>query len=160
MTQLSVTVNGKRYQADGSAEGESLLFVLRERWGFTSVKNACEEGECGGCAVLLDDVLANSCLVLAAQADGASVTTVEGLHDGGSLHPVQRALLDEGAVQCGFCIPGMVMAASDLLRRCPRPPEAVIRWELAGNLCRCTGYQKIVEAVLRAAGTTREASGT
>ena len=141
--QISATVNGKRYQADDGAEGESLLYVLRERWGFTSVKNACEEGECGACTVLLDGVLVNSCLVLAAQADGADVTTVEGLRGsagGSSLHPVQQALLAAGAVQCGFCIPGMVMAASDLLRRCPRPSEAVIRWEMAGNLCRCTGY--------------------
>lgn len=151
MMAISVTVNGKRYQADDDAETESLLAVLRERWGFSSAKNACEEGECGACAVLLDDVLVNSCLILAAQADGATVTTVEGLSDGTTLHPVQRALLAEGAVQCGFCTPGMVMAASDLLRRCPRPSEAVIRWEMAGNLCRCSGYQKIVEAVLRAA---------
>jgi carbon-monoxide dehydrogenase small subunit len=152
--QISVTVNGKRYQADNGAGGESLLYVLRERWGFTSVKNACEEGECGACTVLLDGVLVNSCLVLAVQADGADVTTVEGLcgsAGSSSLHPVQHALLAAGAVQCGFCIPGMVMAASDLLRRCPRPSEAVIRWEMAGNLCRCTGYQKIIEGVLHAA---------
>ena len=160
MTRVSVTVNGKRYQADEGAGGESLLSVLRERWGFISVKNACEEGECGGCAVLLDGILVNSCLVLAAQADGAAVTTVEGLGEDGALHPVQRALLDEGAVQCGFCVPGMAMAASDLLRRCPRPSEAVIRQEMAGNLCRCGGYQKIVAAVLRAAGMLWEVPET
>lgn len=153
--QISVTVNGKRYQADNGAAGESLLFVLRERWGFTSVKNACEEGECGACTVVLDDVLVNSCLVLAAQADGASVTTVEGLCDSSSLHPVQRAMLAEGAVQCGFCIPGMVVAACDLLHRCQQPSEPVIRWEMAGNLCRCGGYQKIVDAVRRAGQTVR-----
>jgi aerobic carbon-monoxide dehydrogenase small subunit len=152
--RISVTVNGKLYQSDNRVEGESLLYVLRERWGFTSVKNACEEGECGACAVLVDGVLVNSCLVLAAQADGADVVTVEGICDSAGtspLHPVQRALLAEGAVQCGFCIPGMVMAACDLLRRCPQPSEGVIRSEMAGNLCRCTGYQKIIEGVLRAA---------
>lgn len=160
---VGVTVNGKRYQADDGMEGESLLDLLRERWGFTSVKNACEEGECGACTVLLDDVLVNSCLVLAAQADGADVTTLEGLCGSAGInspHPVQRALLAGGAVQCGFCLPGMVMAASDLLRRHPRPSEAVIRWEMAGNLCRCTGYQQIIEGILRAARHGAKEQGT
>jgi carbon-monoxide dehydrogenase small subunit len=152
--RISATVNGKRYHAESGWEGESLLSLLRECWGLVGTKNACEQGECGSCTVLLGDVLVNSCLVLAAQADGLEVTTVEGLgaSDGTSgLHPVQCALLASGAVQCGYCVPGMVMAAADLLCRYPRPTEAQIRWELAGNLCRCTGYQKIIEAVLRAA---------
>lgn len=157
--RISATVNGKRYEAEGGWEGESLLYLLRERWGLMGTKNACEQGECGSCTVLLHGVLVNSCLVLAAQADGLEVTTVEGLAAAGGSsepHPVQEAFLETGAVQCGFCTPGMVMAAADLLRRSPRPAEAEIRWELAGNLCRCTGYQKIVEAVLRAADHGKE----
>jgi aerobic carbon-monoxide dehydrogenase small subunit len=152
---ISVTVDGKLYHDDGGWGGESLLVMLRDHWGLTAPKNGCEQGECGSCAVLLDGILVNSCLVLAAQADGGVVTTVCGLNgaEGGSgLHPVQRALLAVGAVQCGFCIPGMVVAAVDLLARSPRPGPDEIRRELAGNLCRCTGYQKIVKAISAAAG--------
>ena len=131
--------------------GESLLFTLRERLGLPGSKNACEQGECGSCSVLLDGQLVCSCLVLAAQADGHDVVTVEGLGVGEELHPVQQAFVDAGAVQCGFCTPGFVVAAADLLSRNPSPSEDEIREALSGNLCRCTGYQKIVEAVKMAA---------
>jgi carbon-monoxide dehydrogenase small subunit len=148
---IRVTVDGKDYLHDGGWGGESLLRVLRDVWGLTGTKNACEQGECGSCTVLLDGMLVNSCLVLAAQADGGAVTTIAGLADADDPHPVQRAFLAGGAVQCGFCTPGMVMAAADLLTRCPHPSTEDIRRELSGNLCRCTGYQKIVEAIGAAA---------
>jgi aerobic carbon-monoxide dehydrogenase small subunit len=147
---IRVSVNGRLYRLDGGWPGESLLYVLRERCGLTGTKNACEHGECGSCTVHMDGLLVNSCLVLAAQADGCEVTTVEGLGSGPGLHPIQQALLAAGAVQCGFCTPGMVLAAADLLHRCPHPSAAEIRRELAGNLCRCTGYQAIVNAISQA----------
>ncbi len=150
--RIELTVNGERREADVWA-GESLLFALRERLRLPGSKNACEQGECGSCSVLLDGQLVCSCLVLAAQADGHDVLTVEGLAgDGGDLHPVQDAFVRAGAVQCGFCTPGLVVAAADLLRRSPRPSDDEIREALSGNLCRCTGYQKILEAVRLAAG--------
>ena len=148
--RISLTVNGRRCEAD-CWEGESLLFALREKLGFPGSKNACEQGECGSCSVLLDGVLVCSCLVLAAQADGHEVTTVEGLADGDELHPVQQAFVDAGAVQCGFCTPGLVVATADLLRRSPQPTDDEIREALSGNLCRCTGYAKIFDAVRAAA---------
>ncbi len=148
--RVSLTVNGRRCEAD-CWEGESLLFALREKLGFPGSKNACEQGECGSCSVLLDGVLVCSCLVLAAQADGHEVTTVEGLADGEELHPVQQAFVDAGAVQCGFCTPGLVVATADLLRRSPQPSDDEIREALSGNLCRCTGYAKIFDAVRAAA---------
>jgi carbon-monoxide dehydrogenase small subunit len=151
--RIELTVNGERREADVWG-GESLLFALRERLGLPGSKNACEQGECGSCSVLLDGQLVCSCLVLAAQADGHDVVTVEGLAgDGAELHPVQDAFVQAGAVQCGFCTPGLVVAAADLLRRTPRPSDDEIREALSGNLCRCTGYQKILEAVRLAAGT-------
>jgi aerobic carbon-monoxide dehydrogenase small subunit len=151
--RIELTVNGERHEADVWA-GESLLFALRERLGLPGSKNACEQGECGSCSVLLDGQLVCSCLVLAAQADGHDVVTVEGLARGnGELHPVQDAFVRAGAVQCGFCTPGLVVAAADLLQRSPRPSDDEIREALSGNLCRCTGYQKILEAVRLAAGT-------
>jgi carbon-monoxide dehydrogenase small subunit len=149
--RIELTVNGDRREADVWA-GESLLFALRERLGLPGSKNACEQGECGSCSVLLDDRLVCSCLVLAAQADGHEVETVEGLSGDGELHPVQEAFVRAGAVQCGFCTPGLVIAAADLLRRSPQPSEDEIREALSGNLCRCTGYQKILDAVRHAAG--------
>jgi aerobic carbon-monoxide dehydrogenase small subunit len=152
--QITLTVNGTKRTVEDGWAGESLLYVLRERWDLTGTKNACEQGECGSCTVRLDGVLVNSCLVLAAQADELDVETVEGLAataDGQPLHPVQRAFLQAGAVQCGFCTSGMVMAAEDLLRRISEPTEADVRREMAGNLCRCTGYRMIIEAVLLAA---------
>jgi aerobic carbon-monoxide dehydrogenase small subunit len=149
--RIELTVNGERREADVWA-GESLLFALRERLGLPGSKNACEQGECGSCSVLLDGQLVCSCLVLAAQADGHDVVTVEGLAENGELHPVQDAFVRAGAVQCGFCTPGLVVAAADLLQRSQRPSDDEIREALSGNLCRCTGYQKILEAVRLAAG--------
>jgi aerobic carbon-monoxide dehydrogenase small subunit len=148
--RIELTINGERHQAD-CWEGESLLFALREKLGFPGSKNACEQGECGSCSVLLDGTLVCACLVLAAQADGHDVTTVEGLAGDGDLHPVQQAFVDAGAVQCGFCTPGLVVATADLLRRSPHPSDDEIREALSGNLCRCTGYAKIFDAVRAAA---------
>jgi len=150
--RIALTVNGELCEAE-VWPGESLLYVLRERLGLPGSKNACEQGECGSCSVLLDDVLVCACLVLGPQADGHEVTTVEGLAVDGGLHPVQEAFVRTGAVQCGFCTPGLVMAAADLLRRSPDPGEDEIREALSGNLCRCTGYQKIFEAVRLAAAS-------
>ena len=149
--RIELTVNGERREAD-VWEGESLLYVLRERLDLPGSKNACEQGECGSCSVFLDGTLVCSCLVLGAQADGHEVVTVEGLAAGDGLHPVQQAFVDAGAVQCGFCTPGLVVAAADLLQRSPRPGDDEIREALSGNLCRCTGYQKIFDAVRAAAG--------
>jgi aerobic carbon-monoxide dehydrogenase small subunit len=150
--RLECTVNGERRQIDGVWEGESLLYVLRERMGLPGSKNACEQGECGSCSVYLDGTLVCSCLVLAGQAEGAEVVTVEGLTGTGEdLHPIQDAFLAAGAVQCGFCTPGLIVATHDLLARNPTPSDAEIREALAGNLCRCTGYEKILDAVRSAA---------
>ena len=149
--KIAVTVNGERQEAE-VWEGESLLFALREHMGLPGSKNACEQGECGSCSVMLDGVLVCACLVLAAQADGHEIVTVEGLAQDGELHPVQEAFIEAGAVQCGFCTPGLVVAAADLLQRVPEPSEDEIREALSGNLCRCTGYQKIFDAVRMAAG--------
>ncbi|CAA9555311.1 MAG: Xanthine dehydrogenase iron-sulfur subunit [uncultured Thermoleophilia bacterium] len=146
--RVTLTVNGARREADGVWEGESLLYVLRERLALPGAKNACEQGECGSCSVYLDGTLVCACLVLAGQAEGRDVVTVEGLRsDGEALSPVQEAFLEAGAVQCGFCTPGLVVAVDDLLRRIPTPSDAQIREALAGNLCRCTGYEKILDAV-------------
>ncbi|HEX2505499.1 MAG TPA: (2Fe-2S)-binding protein [Gaiellaceae bacterium] len=149
--RITLTVNGDSQEADVWG-GESLLFTLRERLGLPGSKNACEQGECGSCSVLLDGELVCACLVLAAQADGHDVITVEGLGAGGDLHPVQQAFVEAGAVQCGFCTPGLVVATADLLARRPDPTEDEIREALSGNLCRCTGYAKIFDAVRLAAG--------
>jgi carbon-monoxide dehydrogenase small subunit len=151
--RIELTVNGERRRAD-VWEGESLLFALRERLGLPGSKNACEQGECGSCSVLLDGTLVCACLVLAAQADGRDVVTVEGLAGGGGLHPVQQAFVEAGAVQCGFCTPGLVVAAAALLAESPDPDRDEIREALSGNLCRCTGYQKIFDAVRLAAERT------
>jgi aerobic carbon-monoxide dehydrogenase small subunit len=144
-------VNGKDRDVVDAWIGESLLYVLRERLGLPGAKNACEQGECGSCSVYLDGTLVCACLVLAGQAEGAEIVTVEGLAAGGRLHPVQQAFVEAGAVQCGFCTPGLVVAAHDLLEREPRPSDAQVREALAGNLCRCTGYEKILDAVRLAA---------
>jgi aerobic carbon-monoxide dehydrogenase small subunit len=148
--RVELAVNGERREADVWA-GESLLYVLRERLGLPGSKNACEQGECGSCSVLLDGKLVCACLVLAAQADGHGVVTVEGLGVDGELDPVQEAFAETGAVQCGFCTPGFVIATADLLERNPRPSDDQIREALSGNLCRCTGYAKIFDAVRLAA---------
>jgi carbon-monoxide dehydrogenase small subunit len=152
--RLTCTVNGERREADGIWPGESLLYVLRERLSLPGSKNACEQGECGSCTVYLDDLPVCACLVAAGQAEGRSIITVEGLATDGELDPVQQAFLETGAVQCGFCTPGLVVAAHDLLARVPAPTDPEIREALAGNLCRCTGYEKIMDAV-RLAATRR-----
>ena len=148
---LHLTVNGEERDVEGAWEGESLLYVLRERLGLPGSKNACEQGECGSCSVYLDGDLVCACLVLAAQAAGREVTTVEGLADGDELHPIQKEFVEAGAVQCGFCTPGLVVATHELLARNPKPTDHEIREALAGNLCRCTGYEKILDAVRAAA---------
>jgi carbon-monoxide dehydrogenase small subunit len=148
--KITLTVNGEAREAEVWA-GESLLTALRDRLGLPGSKNACEQGECGSCSVLLDGTLVCACLVLAAQADGHEVVTVEGLAAGDGLHPVQDAFLETGAVQCGFCTPGLVVAAADLLQDNPDPSDDEIREALSGNLCRCTGYAKILDAVRMAA---------
>jgi carbon-monoxide dehydrogenase small subunit len=153
--RISCTVNGQPLVAEGVWEGESLLYVLRERFGLYGSKNACEQGECGSCSVYLDETLVCACLVLAGQAQGRQVITVEGLATAKALHPVQQAFVEAGAVQCGFCTPGLVVATHELLRRVPQPTEAQIREALAGNICRCTGYVKIIDAVRLAAGRMR-----
>ena len=150
--RVTAKVNGQTHEADDVWEGESLLYVLRERLGLPGSKNACEQGECGSCSVYLDGALVCSCLVLAAQAHGREVVTVEGLAPEGELHAIQQAFVDAGAVQCGFCTPGLIVASHDLLARDPQPSEADIREALAGNICRCTGYAKIIDAVQLAAG--------
>ncbi|MFF3450186.1 (2Fe-2S)-binding protein [Streptomyces sp. NPDC002667] len=198
--RVSFTVNGRRQEADDVWEGESLLYVLRERLGLPGSKNACEQGECGSCTVRLDGVPVCSCLVAAGQAEGREVVTVEGLADfakqraehagcaadahntaepagvsldeaqrwgakgqdsqtgeGTELSPVQQAFIDAGAVQCGFCTPGLLIAADEMLERTPNPSDADIREALSGNLCRCTGYEKIMDAVRLAAARQSEA---
>jgi aerobic carbon-monoxide dehydrogenase small subunit len=150
--RIELTVNGERREADVWA-GESLLYVMRERLGLPGSKNACEQGECGSCSVLLDGKLVCACLVLAAQVEGHELVTVEGLGEDGELHPVQAAFTETGAVQCGFCTPGFIVATADLLARTPSPSDDEIREALSGNLCRCTGYAKIFDAVRLAAGS-------
>jgi len=148
--RIELTVNGTRREADDVWEGESLLYALRERLGLPGSKNACEQGECGSCTVYLDGTPVCACLVAAGQAQGREVTTVEGLA-GEELDPVQRAFVEKGAVQCGFCTPGFLMSTKDLLEKNPNPTDPEIREALAGNLCRCTGYEKILDAVRSAA---------
>jgi carbon-monoxide dehydrogenase small subunit len=154
---LKLTVNGQPRVADDVWEGESLLYVLRERLGLPGTKNACEQGECGSCTVYLDDDPVCACLVAAGQASGREVRTVEGLGDREALDPVQQAFVAAGAVQCGFCTPGLIVATHDLLRRVADPSDEEIREALAGNLCRCTGYEKIIDAVRSAARPSSEA---
>jgi carbon-monoxide dehydrogenase small subunit len=149
--RLSCTVNGAPREVDHVGEGESLLFALRERLGLPGSKNACEQGECGSCTVYLGGELVCSCLVLAGQAQGSEVVTVEGLAGPDGLHPVQEAFVAAGAVQCGFCTPGLVVTVHALLSRVPHPSDLQVREALAGNLCRCTGYAKVLDAVHLAA---------
>ncbi|MFF1723898.1 (2Fe-2S)-binding protein [Streptomyces sviceus] len=176
--RVNFTVNGRPQEADDVWEGESLLYVLRERLGLPGSKNACEQGECGSCTVRLDGVPVCSCLVAAGQVEGREVVTVEGLADyakqrscgqhapegqdshtgeGTELSPIQQAFIDAGAVQCGFCTPGLLVAADEMLERNPNPSDADIREALSGNLCRCTGYEKIMDAVRLAAARQGEA---
>lgn len=155
---LSLTINGQRH--DVLAEPHrTLLDVLRGDLGLTGTKENCLEAECGVCTVLLDGAAVNSCVLLAAQCQGRAVVTIEGLAAPGAMHALQRAFIDHGAVQCGYCIPGMILSAKAYLDEHPEPAEADVREALAGNLCRCTGYQKIADAVLGAARTMREGRG-
>jgi aerobic carbon-monoxide dehydrogenase small subunit len=149
--RVTAIVNGEKQQVDDVWEGESLLYVLRERMGLPGSKNACEQGECGSCTVYLDNELVCACLVAAGQAEDREVRTVEGLGTDEGLDPVQQAFVDAGAVQCGFCTPGLVVAVHDLLARNGQPRDAEIREALAGNLCRCTGYETTLDAVRLAA---------
>jgi carbon-monoxide dehydrogenase small subunit len=153
-------VNGVDREVADAWVGENLLYVLRERLGLMAAKGACEQGECGSCSVLVDGKLVCSCLVLAASAVGAPIVTVEGLAERGVPSDVQRAFVEAGAVQCGFCTPGLVIAAHDLLERDPEPSELQIREQLSGNVCRCTGYGRILEAVQRVALERRSAGVT
>jgi aerobic carbon-monoxide dehydrogenase small subunit len=153
--RVTMTVNGEARTADDVWPGESLLFTLRERLGLPGTKNACEQGECGSCTVLMDGLAVCSCLVAAPQAQGRDLVTVEGLAGTGDLHPVQEAFVEAGAVQCGFCTPGLIVAVADLVQRRPSATDAEIREALAGNLCRCTGYEKILDAVRLAAARVR-----
>jgi carbon-monoxide dehydrogenase small subunit len=155
--RIDLTLNGQKRSFE-AAPGDTLLEVLR-REGFVGVKKGCGEGDCGACAVLLDGHAVNSCLVFAGKADGREVVTIEGLADGERLHPIQEAFLDLGAVQCGYCTPGMVIAAADLLAHHPDPNEEEIREGISGNLCRCTGYVKEVEAIQEAARRMRRPHG-
>jgi len=147
---MTITVNGERHELVVDSR-RTLLHVLREDLGLTGTKEGCGEGECGACAVILDGKLVNSCLVLALEADGGAVTTIEGMARGAELHPIQKAFIERGAIQCGFCTPGMILAAKALLDENPNPSEAEIREGIAGHICRCTGYSKIVEAIQAAA---------
>lgn len=150
-------VNGQSSDVRDAWIGESLLYVLRERLGLMGSKGACEQGECGSCSVLVDGELLCSCLVLAAGAVGQQITTIEGVAPAGAPSDVQQAFVDAGAVQCGFCTPGLIMATHSLLERSPEPTEYEIREELSGNICRCTGYGRIIEAVQRVAVARRGA---
>jgi carbon-monoxide dehydrogenase small subunit len=152
---IRLRVNGTEIEA-AVRPNSTLLEVLRDDLGMTGTKHGCGEGDCGACTVLLDGVAVSSCLVLAMQADGHDVLTVEGLAENGRLHPVQQAFVEAGGVQCGFCTPGMLLTAKSLLDSNPEPDEREIREAIAGNLCRCTGYQKIVEAITAAARMLRE----
>lgn len=146
------TINGE--DTDFLCEpGQSLLDTLRETLGLTGAKEGCNNGNCGACSVLIDGRLVNSCCVLAPEIEGKSVTTVEGIAQNGQLHPIQQAFLEEAALQCGVCTPGFIISTKALLEKKPKPTEHEIRYWLAGNLCRCTGYDKIVKAVQKAAGT-------
>ena len=152
--EITLTVNEKTHTLS-TLPNRTLLDILREDLGLTGAKNGCESGECGACTVLMNGAAVNACLVLAGQADGCAVETIEGLSKSGQLHPIQQAFVDAGAVQCGFCIPGMVMASKALLDHNPQPEEEDIRQALAGNICRCTGYTKIIQAVQMAAEELR-----
>lgn len=151
---IRLTINGQSYDVS-TAPNETLLDFLRYRLGLVGTKNGCDSGACGACTVLVDGKAVNSCLVLAAEVNGASITTIEGISRDGELHPLQQAFIDNGVVQCGFCVPGMIMAAKSLLDEEPRPSEEDIRSAIAGNLCRCTGYLSIIRAIAAAAEALR-----
>lgn len=153
--KLVFTLNGREVRTDISPE-DSLLQVLRERFGLLGTKEACGQGECGACTVIIDGKTVTSCIYPAVKAAGKSVITIEGLESGGQLHPIQQAFIDAGAVQCGYCTPGMVLSAKVLLDKNPSPTEEEVAWAMSGNICRCTGYTRILSAVLLAAERMRE----
>jgi len=155
---INLKINGRAYLVECN-DSRTLLDMLREDLGLTGTKKGCDEGDCGVCTVLIDGNPINSCLYLAVNAEGHEITTIEGLAAGGGLHPIQQAFVDEGAVQCGFCTPGMVLAAKALLDHNPVPGEDEIRTAISGNLCRCTGYTRIIKAVQTASGAARQNSG-
>jgi aerobic carbon-monoxide dehydrogenase small subunit len=155
---FTLDVNATGYEVNDSWLGESLLDVLRDRLGFIGTKGACEQGECGSCSVMVDGVLVCSCLVMAASAVGQPIVTIEGVAPAGAPSDVQTAFVECGAVQCGFCTPGLIVAVHDLLERSPQPTLTEIREELAGNVCRCTGYGRIIDAVQQVAVRRRGAT--
>ena len=150
MKSIKLNVNGQDYELSVPPH-RTLLEVIREELGLTGTKEGCSLGECGACTVIMDGQTVNSCLVLAAEADGKSITTIEGLANGDRLHPIQQAFIDHGGFQCGFCTPGMIMSAKALLDANPHPTDAEIRQGISGNFCRCTGYTKIIESIKAAA---------
>ena len=152
---INVTINGVEYEL-GVKPNLTLLDLLRYELGLTGTKKGCETGECGACTVILDGKPVTSCLVLAVQAKGKKILTIEGLEKDGNLHPIQQAFVDKGAIQCGFCTSGMILSAKHLLEQNPSPSEAEIRKSISGNLCRCTGYQKIVQAIISVPGRTEK----
>ena len=155
---ITVTVNDEKYTRD-VAVSRTLLEFVREELGLTGAKEGCNEGECGACTVILDGKAISSCMYLAVDADGKSVLTIEGLASNGELHPLQQAFVDEGAVQCGFCTPGMVLTAKAILDEVPNPSEDEIRKMMEGNLCRCTGYNRIIDAVKKVADELNQVKG-
>jgi carbon-monoxide dehydrogenase small subunit len=156
---IALTVNGQTYEVAVEPR-QSLLQVLREEIHLTGTKEGCSEGECGACTVILDGKTVDACLIFGVEANGRNVVTIEGLATGDALHPVQQAFVDHGGAQCGFCTPGMILAAKALLESNPNPTDEEIRWGIAGNLCRCTGYVKIVEAIKAAAHNYRSMAAT
>ena len=150
MISITLNVNDNEYKVE-VAPYHSLCDVLRDKLGFTEVKNSCNQGECGACTVLVDGKPVSSCLMLAAQAEGRKIVTIRGLSTDGELHPLQQKFIEYGAVQCGYCTPGMILAAKALLDENPHPSEDEVRMAISGNICRCTGYQQIVEAIMAAA---------
>jgi carbon-monoxide dehydrogenase small subunit len=150
MNQISLTVNGKPYQVS-ITPSRTLLEVIREDLGLTGTKEGCGLGECGACTVIMNGKTVNSCLVLAGEADGKAITTIEGLAEGDKLHPIQQAFMENGGLQCGFCTPGMILSAKVLLEETPHPTDEDIRRGIAGNFCRCTGYAKILASIKAAA---------
>ena len=155
MKEISLNVNGKDYGLEVD-ENKRLLDVLREDLNLIGVKEGCSEGECGACSIIMDGELVNSCLIMAFQADGSHIITIEGLEKNGEIHPIQQAFIDVGAVQCGYCTPGMVLAVKALLDKNPEPSREEIREGISGNLCRCTGYNKIIDATEKSLNYMKE----
>ena len=149
--KIHTTINGESYDLFVEAN-QTLVDLIRDEIGLTGTKKGCGSGDCGACTIIMDGKAVNSCLILGVEADGAEILTIEGLRRGGQLHPLQKAFIDRGAIQCGFCTPGMILVAKALLDSCPHPTEEQVRAAISGNLCRCTGYTKIIEAILSVRG--------